>query len=59
MTSYDIDQFAWRHARPFYPLDKIKYRPRQICPGSPVRDSGSQLEASRVSAHEAGKNFKV
>ncbi|TBZ68525.1 M81 family peptidase [Rhizobium leguminosarum bv. viciae] len=29
ITSYDIDQFAWRHARPFYPLDRIEFEPRQ------------------------------
>ncbi|WP_202881068.1 MlrC C-terminal domain-containing protein [Sinorhizobium medicae] len=29
MTSYNIDQFAWRHARPFYPLDRIEFEPRQ------------------------------
>ncbi|MCH4549271.1 M81 family metallopeptidase [Rhizobium changzhiense] len=29
MTSYNIDQFGWRHARPFYPLDKIEYEPRR------------------------------
>ncbi|ESY90350.1 M81 family metallopeptidase [Mesorhizobium sp. LNHC229A00] len=29
MTSYSIAQFPWRHARPFYPLDRIEYKPRQ------------------------------
>lgn len=29
MTSYNVDQFAWRRARPFYPLDKIEFRPRR------------------------------
>lgn len=29
MTTYSIDQFPWRHARPFYPLDRIEYKPRQ------------------------------
>lgn len=29
MSSYYVDQFPWKHARPFYPVDKIDYIPRQ------------------------------
>ncbi|WKL24559.1 MlrC C-terminal domain-containing protein (plasmid) [Sinorhizobium meliloti] len=29
MSSYYVDQFPWKHARPFYPVDKIDYMPRQ------------------------------
>jgi len=29
LSSYYLDQFSWRKARPFYPLDEIEYEPRQ------------------------------
>lgn len=29
MSSYDVDELPWQHARPFYPVDKIEYEPRQ------------------------------
>lgn len=29
MSSYYVDQFPWQHARPFYPVDKIEFEPRQ------------------------------
>lgn len=29
MSSYYVEQFPWRRARPFYPLDQIGFKPRQ------------------------------